>query len=608
MNGFPFSSQFRSLTLQRELRVRVVSIVICALCVINLMPPSASADPSPRRFRRRTVKPRMQVEIKPDFEVLPGDLTMTVGEQATIYIRNSTVPLNEIDSLPASDALKIVPDTGRSFLVTALKPGDTSIAFSHPKLSSRTVRVKIEAPRAERVELNFKPSEKTMLAKGDTFIVRPAAKDKRGDNVPLARLSLRSDDPSTVLAQGFTLRGEKAGRIGVHVVDGASETQAGRVLETFEVEVYEPQIVFDNPHPIVREGRTTRVRASVLDHNGEVIGNARVTWKPASETDPVDIVQSDRTTVSLFGRKIADAAKPSNAASASQPAASASQPSAARTYQIVAKYKGTQQPLQARLLGRYEPLKTTLDVVDERTAKDLFGDQVAKEFFVVRLTLYNHSADEQVAGAPMLAFTDTMRIGVGLQKRVKSRNRNGAAWEPFTRTDYGLGADAASDLKCKHFLDISPQGQEMMRGALDSRIRRSRKERSLRFIDIFRTTASAVTGVAVPGSSSALIPALEKFSNGVLPGFEKFTNGVRGVGLTEPAMNLLVQQKEEIPMNREVTRFVLVSRKPIEGLLGDFDVRVSDICTHDHGDKSMRYVMLSDPTSISQPSAIIPMK
>lgn len=541
---------------------------VTGFCTILAFTPGVISTKAQNTARRRAAVPAAT-----EFVVSPATITLTVGDKASVSVSPTSIPLDEVNWFTSSDSFSLERELSntseRKLIITALKPGLAYFTATYRGVVQR-VDVQIQQPAVTRVESNLKADEPTMLALGDKLIVRLKPKDKKGDDIPAANLTLTSDDESAVTVQGRTLAGMNLGKAAVQV------KQDERTVETFEVEVYEPQIVFDNEYPIVRAGRATKIGATVLDHNGDRLRNARVEW---SVTDPaqgsaVRMVSTGNTATIYREREDTSGQAKDDA-----------------LCEVTARYKGTEKRVFARLREAYQPLKVAIDVVDERTAKDLFGGLATREFYVARVTFTNKSADEQITGAPLIAFTETMRVGVGLEKRVKNKKGNNA-WVPYTKEDHGQ-THKVDEAKCRHFLTVRPYGYDELFYSAENRIRRSRKERSLRFIDVFKTSASAVTGVVVPGAGNALIPALEKLSNGVLPGYERFLSGTRGEVLSDAILQQIMKPMEEVAPHRKVARYLFLPKKAIQGLLQDHDIRISEICTEELSTGAVEYMLLT---------------
>ena len=71
-------------------------------------------------------------------------------------------------------------------------------------------------------------------------------------------------------------------------------------------------------------------------------------------------------------------------------------------------------------VAAFQPVRVALDIMDETTAGYLFGARTTKEFYVVRVRLFNNlnsSNDPELQGQSILAYSESIEAGVQLEKR-----------------------------------------------------------------------------------------------------------------------------------------------------------------------------------------------
>ena len=117
----------------------------------------------------------------------------------------------------------------------------------------------------------------------------------------------------------------------------------------------------------------------------------------------------------------------------------------------------------------------------------------------------------------------------------------------------------------------------MVVNTVDRRDGRSRRTRIFTLLDLIGTSASFVTSVAVPGSSSDLPLGLEKYGNLLLPGLDKLFPSLK----EQQRQNIVSQSMkeiEEIPFGSDITRVIFIPKKNIRGWIRGHETRISEIC------------------------------
>jgi hypothetical protein len=82
----------------------------------------------------------------------------------------------------------------------------------------------------------------------------------------------------------------------------------------------------------------------------------------------------------------------------------------------------------------FQPIDVRIDMLDERTTKDLFGGRTASEYHVAKIRIVNELSNEQNGGpaSSVLFFSDALEVRVSLEKAPKE-NRN--SWLPLNKED-----------------------------------------------------------------------------------------------------------------------------------------------------------------------------
>jgi hypothetical protein len=273
--------------------------------------------------------------------------------------------------------------------------------------------------------------------------------------------------------------------------------------------------------------------------------------------------------------------------------------------------------LFVRMPGRvidFSPLRVSLSIVDEQLATDLYGKKTAQEFHVARVRLNNNLKNDptgQSAGGSILAFSDSIEVFVGLDKRPIDGKKN-TQWQALTiedmrrfgargmptvtersKSDYRVAPLSAASLMlalkeqraqegpttCEGFISYRPYTFEMIVNSVDRRDERSTRGRAFRALAGLGTVVSFVTSVAVPGPGSDLPLALEKYSNLLIPGMEKIFPSLRE-SHRQNIVSQIMKPIEEVPFGSDVSRVLFFPKSSFRGLLRDNEVRISEICPY----------------------------
>lgn len=71
-------------------------------------------------------------------------------------------------------------------------------------------------------------------------------------------------------------------------------------------------------------------------------------------------------------------------------------------------------------VAKFAPLRVKLDVMDQRTAQDLYGGVTSDEYYVLTVRLFNNLKDQETnefTGASILAYSSSIEVAVGMEKK-----------------------------------------------------------------------------------------------------------------------------------------------------------------------------------------------
>ncbi|MCW5938179.1 MAG: hypothetical protein KF884_08510 [Fimbriimonadaceae bacterium] len=88
-------------------------------------------------------------------------------------------------------------------------------------------------------------------------------------------------------------------------------------------------------------------------------------------------------------------------------------------------------------VGSFRTADVRIDMVDEVTAKYLFGEAVNREYFVGKVRVFNrlHDGDDQrYVGQSILAYSESLEVGIQMMKRPHGSKKNN--WIPVQESDF----------------------------------------------------------------------------------------------------------------------------------------------------------------------------
>ncbi len=170
--------------------------------------------------------------------------------------------------------------------------------------------------------------------------------------------------------------------------------------------------------------------------------------------------------------------------------------------------------------GSPQPVRATLNVIDETTAAELFGKQTSREFFAVRVRLFNNldrNADSIWQKKPILVYGESIQALIGLEVKKST-------WRELLPGEYD---------------------------AFDKEI--------------------SIDGIG--GKPKGFLFHPEKLEMMMNPSFKR-TNAQRRNVLT-----MTMQPLEVIPFGADISRVIFFPKTPLQGMMKDHLTRISRIDT-----------------------------
>lgn len=293
--------------------------------------------------------------------------------------------------------------------------------------------------------------------------------------------------------------------------------------------------------------------------------------------------------------------------------------------------------IQLSAVSGFGALKVNLNLVDNRTAEDLFGARAVKEYYVAKLRLFNDLKNDLTGlytGASVLAYSESLEVGVTLEKKCEdhdceSRDKaraltppecpalshptpnavagakgggvgtvtngrdasadNGRQYVALTDADFchlnsAFGPDPELDKTSGNavaptptrWLSYRPFTAEVMINTVDARDSRTFRSRAFRLLNGVSLIASTVTAIAVPGSGSDLPTGIDKYSNLFLPGLAKLFPSMKETE-RQNVVNLAMRQIEEIPFGSEISRYIFLPKREFQGFLDHHKVKIAEV-------------------------------
>jgi hypothetical protein len=551
-----------------------------------------------------------------------------------------TVKLDKTGTQNTLEAVKVGSET-----ITIKAKGKTENAFDSSSKVEKSIQVEVKEAIAS---VDVKPLT-ISIKQGDSFIptiklIGTSGKEFTPSERPIKGSSnnsslIKVDDSTGRISAIFGMQTlnqtlNESRTVDVTYVSpegaGARDTLPG----TIRVTVY-PRgqfITFSQPSLVLAYGGGSgNVTATVRKEDGKPILDAVVTWELVDNDIASQYIalSSDGNTVTVLALDKPEEL-PKNSAGVKIP-------SHRTTFKVKASYtlpnssvNGTiQDVVTGEFLVRlvevasFSPLRVRLNIMDDRSAADLYGQVTANEYYVAQVRIFNNlqnSTNKKLTGASILAFSASIEVAVGLEKKydksshsavVKPENEN--LWYAVDKQDLKSmvdpmpvktqadppdpDANAAqapdqketseqekerkekADFPCRSMITYRPLAFEMVVNTVDRRDDRSVRSRVFKGLNAFGTAFSFVTAIAQPGPNSDLPIGLEKYSNLFIPGLEKLWPSLKE-SYRQNIVSQTMKPIEEVPFGSDISRVLFLPKKPIRGMLRGNLLRISQICPY----------------------------
>ncbi len=230
-------------------------------------------------------------------------------------------------------------------------------------------------------------------------------------------------------------------------------------------------------------------------------------------------------------------------------------------------------------------LRVRFDMMDDQTAKDLFGKKALDEYFIAKVRLFNaiRRGDEDF-GNSILVYSESLQAMVAVDYReakgewLSLTQKYATRWfdkdKGITQPDIDLNPNVNN--RCERipqknfFIPYRPLTFEMVANTQDRRNERSTRSRILLVMNGASSLASIVTSIAVPGPGSDLPLGLDKFRNLAIPSFEKLFPSMNEVQ-RQNIISMVMKPLEEIPFGSDITRVVFFPKRAMQGVIVSSD-------------------------------------
>lgn len=347
--------------------------------------------------------------------------------------------------------------------------------------------------------------------------------------------------------------------------------------------------------PLARGGMTDLVTATLQTLDGPSKSAYEVTWSvPAALADIVGVARLSSNTARIIWKKDPDPGQqlPRVIELTAATSTAGSAPFEAKAFLRILPS-----------VAHFAPLRVRLNIMDDRTVADLFGEKTAQEFFVARVRLNNNLKKTEdgtdLRGESILAFSESIEVAVAIEKREAEtrrwwqRDKTSDSWRPLTPGEVEWVAStgfqprshrpkppaSSSVPACKGLITYRPYTFEMIVNSGDPRYERTRRARTFRLLNGVGTLASFITSVAVPGPQSDIPLGLEKYSNLLIPGLQKLFPDIRDTQ-RQNIVSMTMKPIEEIPFGSDLSRVLFFPKGGFQGMLRGHETRISEICPH----------------------------
>jgi hypothetical protein len=530
-----------------------------------------------------TIRPVFQADNLP-FTDLRDPLPL-VRNDPKIFLVKPGVSLQGTDLKVAStkESIALANFDGKRLTITPLERGSTQVTITNiDDLLLKTINVTVtESPR------NVRPDPSEIEIDKDAAPVDWFEKIKLigggGDNVTdelKGQITLTSPREEILRVEGTKLRAVKQGDVQLRL-SAAGGISIAPVLVHVTAKPTDATFSISTGTRVLRPAQTVQVTAK-LKNEGEEVHGAQVTkWDYADEASKarISFVETGPNTISVTALP------------------GASDGSAALT-----AFYGKTPPdrveftIEKTEVVAFKPLQIRFDILDEQTARDLFGKKAADDFHIAKIRLFNKLRDATNIGNSILVYGESLEVNVALEEKGadgrwttidKDKMQEYFGFEDPEPKYFARSTDDEPEVqKCervpqKDFIArYRPMTFEMITNTHDRRDDRSTRSRILLIMNSTSSLVSFITSIAVPGPSSDLPLGLDKFRNLLIPSFERLFPSMKEVQ-RQNIVSMAMKPLEEVPFGSDISRIVFFPKKPIRGALPRKQIRIGAIAIAD---------------------------
>jgi uncharacterized protein YjdB len=237
---------------------------------------------------------------EPAFSLSPSELTLAVGESATIepvLAKANGTPVNPNSLKWASTDESRVTVT-RDGVLTGVAPGSAMVVASSGKLAD-TTRVRI-VERAQRAGVNISPDTVVLLWLNATATLTAAVLDDDGTQVAQPGLTWKSLNPA--IAQTDDMGRITAKGVGTALIVASAACCSQEDTAYARIHQVVDSVAFEQETVSLAQGSSVQLRPKALDRGGSTIPDATFSFKSGNEavaqvsSDGVVTSQSSGTT------------------------------------------------------------------------------------------------------------------------------------------------------------------------------------------------------------------------------------------------------------------------------------------------------------------------
>jgi hypothetical protein len=274
--------------------------------------------------------------------------------------------------------------------------------------------------------------------------------------------------------------------------------------------------------------------------------------------------------------------------------------------------------VQLREVTKFQPLSVKLNVMDQTTAKDLYGRVAADEYYILMVRLFNDLRDDETkkyTGASIIVYSGSIEVAVNLEKQYdkKSNSAKRKAANPTpsptdsyisdgrwyevdpltdiqdaiadnryvnnTPTTEDITLNFNDDPVCEDTITYRPLMFEMVVNTVDRRESRSIRARVFSALELVGIGTSFSSAIRFPRPGRDLPIISDRFTNLLVPGLEKIFPSLKEQH-RQNIVSQVMKPIEEVPFGSDITRVLFIPRRALRGIIPDHKVRISQICPY----------------------------